>query len=180
MSNRPSERLSLGAAMKRYRNQYLMILPFGVIFLLFTVLPVVAAIGLSFTSFNMTSAPVFTGLKNYISLLVEDAVFLTAVKNTLIFALLTGPLSYVMCFLFAWLINELPRIPRAIMTLVFYAPSISGNVYLVWKLIFSSDTYGLANAWLMKTGITQQAILFFSTEAFIMPILIILVPVSAC
>ena len=64
----------------------------------------------------------------------------------MVFAILTGPLSYLMCFLFAWLINELPRIPRAIMTLVFYAPSISGNVYLVWKLIFSSDTYGYANA----------------------------------
>lgn len=166
-------KMPLRVALKKYRNQYLMILPFGIIFFLFTVLPVAASIVLSFTSFNMTSMPTFVGLKNYVGLIVEDEVFLTALKNTMVFALITGPLSYIMCFLFAWLINELPRIPRAIMTLVFYAPSISGNVYLVWKLIFSSDTYGLANAWLMKLGLTQEAILWFSTEAYIMPILIV-------
>lgn len=166
-------KMPLRVALKRYRNQYLMILPFGVIFFLFTVLPVAASIVLSFTSFNMTSLPTFVGLKNYVGLIVEDEVFLIALKNTMVFALITGPLSYIMCFIFAWLINELPRIPRAIMTLVFYAPSISGNVYLVWKLIFSSDTYGLANAWLMKLGISQEAILWFSTEAYIMPILIV-------
>ena len=168
-----SQKLPLGAALKRYRNQYLLVAPFAIVFFLFTVLPVAAAIGLSFTSFNMTSMPSFVGLTNYITLIVEDDVFLTALKNTLVFALLTGPLSYMMCFLFAWLINELPRIPRALMTLVFYAPSISGNVYLVWKLIFSSDTYGWANAWLMKLGITREAILWLTTEAYIMPILIV-------
>lgn len=168
-----AQKQSPGSLLRKYRNQYLMVLPFGIVFTLFTVLPVVAAIALSFTSFNMTSLPTFAGLRNYISLLVEDDVFLIAIKNTLVFAILTGPLSYIMCFLFAWLINELPRIPRAIMTLVFYAPSISGNVYLMWKIIFSSDTYGWANAWLMKLGITQEAILFLTTEAYIMPILIV-------
>ena len=168
-----SKKMPLGLALKRYRNQYLLVAPFAIVFVLFTVLPVAAAIFLSFTSFNMTSMPTFVGLSNYVTLIVEDDVFLTAIKNTLVFAILTGPLSYIMCFLFAWLINELPRLLRAIMTLVFYAPSISGNVYLVWKLIFSSDTYGWANAWLMKLGITREAVLWLTTEAYIMPILII-------
>ena len=166
-------KLPLGAAIKKYRNQYLMVAPFAIVFILFTVLPVAAAIFLSFTSFNMTSMPDWVGMENYVTLIVEDDVFLTAIKNTLVFAILTGPVSYIMCFIFAWLINELPRIPRAIMTLVFYAPSISGNVYLVWKLIFSSDTYGYANAWLMKLGILQEPIYFLTTEAYIMPILIV-------
>ncbi len=168
-----AQKLPLRAALRKYRNQYLLVAPFAIVFFLFTVLPVAAAILLSFTSFNMTSLPSFVGLGNYITLIVEDDVFLTALKNTLVFALLTGPLSYLMCFLFAWLINELSRIPRAIMTLVFYAPSISGNVYLVWKLIFSSDTYGWANAWLMKLGITREAVLWLTTEQYIMPILIV-------
>ena len=168
-----ANKLPLGAAMKKYRNQYLMVAPFGIVFILFTVLPVAASIFLSFTSFNMTSLPEWTGLRNYITLIVEDDVFLTAIKNTLVFAILTGPVSYIMCFIFAWLINELPRIPRAIMTLVFYAPSISGNVYLVWKLIFSSDTYGYANAWLMKLGLVQEPIYWLTTEAYIMPLLIV-------
>jgi len=167
------ERQSFASIWRRHKAKYLMIMPFGIIFVLFTLLPVIASIFLSFTSFNMVSAPKFIGFQNYISLLVEDSVFLTAVKNTMIFALVTGPVSYIMCFIFAWLINELPRVPRAILTLVFYAPSISGNAYLVWQLIFSSDTYGWANAWLMKLGITRQAILWFQTEGYIMPILII-------
>lgn len=158
---------------RKHKSKYLMIAPFGLIFILFTFLPVVISMILSFTSFNMAEMPKFTGFKNYIDLIVQDDIFLIAVKNTFVLALVTGPLSYIMCFLFAWLINELPPIPRAIMTLVFYAPSISGNAYLIWKLIFSSDTYGYANAWLMKLGITNEAILWFSTAKYILPILIV-------
>ncbi len=158
---------------QRHKAKYLMIAPFALIFFLFTFLPVIVSVVLSFTSFNMAEMPKFTGVTNYINLLVKDSVFVTAVKNTLVLALVTGPLSYIMCFLFAWLINELPRIPRAILTLVFYAPSISGNAYVIWKLIFSSDTYGFANAWLMKLGITNEAILWFEKADYILPILIV-------
>lgn len=164
---------SFALAWKLHKYKYLMILPFASIFITFTLVPVILSIFLSFTSFNMVELPSFVGLKNYINLIVEDEIFLIAIKNTLFFAVVTGPVSYIMCFLFAWLINELPRIPRAIMTLVFYAPSISGNAYLVWKLLFSSDTYGWVNAWLMKLGITTQATLWFETAKYIMPILIV-------
>ena len=164
---------SFQSVWKKHNYKYLMIAPFAVIFITFTLLPVLISIILSFTSFNMVSAPEFTGLSNYINLMVYDPIFLTAMKNTLFFAIITGPLSYIMCFLFAWLVNDLPRIPRAVMTLVFYAPSISGNAYLVWKLLFSSDSYGWVNAWLMKLGITQEAIYWLVTEKYIMPILII-------
>lgn len=167
------EKTSFALTWKRHKYKYLMIAPFAIIFVLFTFLPVVISIVLSFTSFNMTSMPSFNGLKNYIDLIVHDEVFLTAIKNTLFFAIITGPLSYIMCFLFAWMVNDLPRIPRAIMTLVFYAPSISGNAYLVWKLLLSSDSYGWLNAWLMKLGITQEAVRWLVTEEYIMPILII-------
>lgn len=150
-----------------------MIAPFAVIFIVFTLLPVLVAIFLSFTTFNMVEAPEFAGLDNYVKLMVHDPIFLTAIKNTLFFAIVTGPLSYIMCFLFAWMVNDLPRIPRAIMTLVFYAPSISGNAYLVWKLLLSSDSYGWVNAWLMKLGIVQEAVTWLVKKEYIMPILII-------
>lgn len=158
---------------KKHKYKYLMIAPFAIIFLVFTFLPVVISIILSFTSFDMVEAPELTGFANYVKLIVYDPIFLTAVKNTLVFAIITGPISYIMCFLFAWVVNDLPRIPRAIMTLVFYAPSISGNAYLVWKLLFSSDTYGWANAWMIKLGLTNEAILWLQTEGYIMPILIV-------
>ena len=158
---------------KKHKYKYIMIAPFALIFILFTLLPVLVAIFLSFTNFNMVKAPEFTGLDNYVKLMVRDPIFLTAIKNTLFFAIITGPLSYLMCFLFAWMVNDLPRIPRAIMTLVFYAPSISGNAYLVWKLLLSSDSYGWVNAWLMKLGVIQEAVTWLVKKEYIMPILII-------
>lgn len=164
---------SFGDTWRRHKYKYMMIAPFGLIFFIFTLLPVLVSIVFSFTSFNMVEAPEFVGWSNYLNLMVYDPIFLTAIKNTLFFAIITGPVSYIMCFLFAWMVNDLPRIPRAIMTLVFYAPSISGNAYLVWKLLFSSDSYGWVNAWLMKLGITQEAVQWLVTKEYIMPILII-------
>ena len=161
------------AIWKAHKEKYLLILPFAVIFITFTVIPVFASIVISFTSFNMLELPRFVGFRNYIDLMVNDDVFLIAVKNTLLFALITGPISYIMCFVFAWLINELTPKVRAVMTLVFYAPSISGNAYLIWKLIFSSDMYGYANAWLLDYGLTDVPILWFDTKKYVLPILII-------
>jgi ABC-type sugar transport systems, permease components len=161
------------AIWKAHKEKYLLIMPFAVIFITFTVIPVFASIVISFTSFNMLELPRFVGFRNYIDLMVNDDVFLIAVKNTLLFALITGPISYIMCFVFAWLINELTPKVRAIMTLVFYAPSISGNAYLIWKLIFSSDMYGYANAWLLDYGLTDVPILWFDTKKYVLPILII-------
>lgn len=173
MSKPKKQKDSFKVTWARHKHKYLMIMPFGIIFLMFTFVPVIISMVLSFTSFNMAEAPNFIGIENYINLIVNDDIFLIAVKNTMLFALVTGPLSYIMCFLFAWLINELSPFIRAVMTLVFYAPSISGNAYLIWKIIFSSDTYGYANAWLMKLKITNEAILWLEKADYIMPILII-------
>lgn len=160
-------------AWRLHRDKYILILPFAIIFILFTVLPVAVSMVLSLTNFNMLQMPDFIGLKNYIDLAVNDSVFAIAVKNTLFFAIVTGPVSYLMCFVFAWVINELPPKARAVMTLVFYAPSISGNAYVIWKLLFSSDSYGYINAYLLKLNIISSPILWFETEEYIMPILII-------
>ena len=164
---------SFATVWRKHKYKYIMIAPFALIFIVFTLLPVLVAIFLSFTSFNMVEMPDFIGLENYVKLIVYDPIFLTAIKNTLFFAIVTGPVSYMMCFLFAWMVNDLPRYPRAIMTLVFYAPSISGNAYLVWKLLLSSDSYGWVNAWLLKAGVIREAITWLVTKEYIMPILII-------
>ena len=156
-----------------HKEKYLLIAPFAILFLVFGFIPVFVSAVLSFTSFNMFEPPKFVGLANYINLIAFDSVFLIAVKNTLLLAVITGPASYLMCFLFAWLINELPPKVRAVMTLVFYAPSISGNAYLMWKLFFSSDMYGFFNAWGMRFGLINEPILWFENAANIMPILII-------
>lgn len=156
-----------------HKEKYILIAPFAILFLVFNLIPVIFSIAISFTSFNLLEKPIFIGLSNYINLLAYDDVFLIAIKNTMLFAIITGPISYLMCFVFSWLINELPPKIRAVMTLVFYAPSISGGAYMIWKLIFSSDLYGYANAWLIRLGIIYEPILWFDTKEYVIPILII-------
>ena len=157
---------------KRNRDSYILIAPFFVLFFLFTVLPVAISIFFSFTDFNMLQPPRFVGLRNYMRLLLEDEVFLTAVKNTIIFAVITGPVSYIACFVFAWIIHDLKPLPRAIMTTLFYAPSISGNIYFVWQIVFSGDRYGYANGFLMNLGVINSAVQWFRDERFVLPLLI--------
>lgn len=159
--------------MKKYKVAYLMIAPFFVLFFMFTVIPVVVSFLLGFTTFNMLEWPNFVFMDNYIRLFLDDEIFLIAIKNTLVFAAVTGPASYLLSLFFAWFINELRPKIRAIVTLLFYAPSISGNVYLIWTVFFSSDQYGFANAWLMELGVIDKPILWFQTEQYILPLIIV-------
>ena len=152
---------------------YLMIAPYMILFTLFTIVPVLLSIFIGFTDFNMLEFPNIVWMKNYVTLFFDDDVFLICIKNTFIFACIVGPSSYIMSFLVAWFINELPPKVRALVTLVFYAPSISGQVYLIWGTLFSSDTYGWANATLMKLGIIQEEINWFRDETYVMPLCII-------
>ncbi|MBQ8345615.1 MAG: sugar ABC transporter permease [Clostridia bacterium] len=158
---------------KRNKVAYLMVAPYMLIFSCFTVLPVVLSIVLSFTDFNLLELPNFVWFDNYIRLFLDDDIFITAAKNTLIFAAIVGPVSYFMSLLIAWFINELPPKIRAVVTLIFYAPSISGSVYLVWTTLFSSDSYGWANAWLMKLGIISKEIAWFEDADYVMPLCIV-------
>jgi multiple sugar transport system permease protein len=159
--------------MKASKHSYVLLAPYMILFIMFTVIPVVISIILSFTYFNMLEFPRFIGWQNYTRLFLEDDVFLIAIKNTLLFAIITGPISYIACFVFAWIINELTPKWRAFMTLIFYAPSISGNVYFIWLMIFSGDRYGIANGLLIKWGFLLEPIQWLKTEAYIMPILIL-------
>ena len=152
---------------------YLMVAPYMILFTLFTVVPVVLSIVISFTDFNMLEFPNIVWLKNYVTLFFDDDIFLIAIKNTFIFACIVGPSSYIMSYLVAWFINELPPKIRALVTLVFYAPSISGQVYLIWGTLFSSDSYGWANAVLDKLGLINEPINWFKDEKYVMPLCIV-------
>ena len=132
--------------MKLHRTHYLFMLPHVLVFMTFMVVPVVIAIYLSFTSFNMLEPPEFVGLNNYFRLFLNDEIFIKAVGNTLLFAVVTGPLGYLMSFLFAWLINELSHVPRVIFTILFYAPSISGGMFVIWNYLLTVMLRGWSTA----------------------------------
>ena len=159
--------------MKRNKVAYLMVAPYMILFLIFTVFPVILSIIISFTNFNMLEMPDFVFLNNYITLFFDDDIFLIACKNTFIFAAIVGPASYLLSFLVAWFINELPPKIRAVVTLIFYAPSISGQAYLIWQTLFSADSYGWVNATLLELGFIDEEINWFQREEYAMPLCIV-------
>ena len=159
--------------MKKNWVAYAMLAPYYIVFLLFTIVPVIVSLVLSFFQFNMIEPAVWVGVDNYIRLFLADDLFVTSCKNTLIFASLIGPVSYIMSFCVAWFINELGPKLRAVVTLIFYAPNIGGSVYLIWKTLFSSDSYGYVNGILLEMGIITKAISFFEDAKYIMVLCIV-------
>jgi len=172
-SNKKFHKKSLGREIARNRDKYILVAPFFILFTIFTLIPVLVSLPISFTEFNMVQSPFFVGWDNFTRLFVEDDVFMIAVKNTIIFAFLTGPVSYFACLLFAWLINDLPRSLRTVMTFVFYAPSLCGNVYFIWQYIFSGDSYGLLNGILMKMGIIDDPVLWLKSTGTALAVVIV-------
>ena len=160
---------------KKSKMCYAFLAPYAILFTLFYVVPVVISIFYSFTYYNILETPRFIGLANYISLILEDDIFLIGIKNTFLIAIITGPLGYIMSFLFAWLINELPRWVRSIAVIVFYAPSIAGNCYVIFSVFFRGDAYGYVNAFLMNLGIIDAPVLWFINPDYMLPICMLVI-----
>lgn len=156
-------------------GEYFFMLPFVIIFLVFTVVPVASSMILSFTSFNVLEPPRFVGLENYFNLLLDDKLFLMAFKNTLIIAMITGPVNFFLCLLLAWVVNEFNPKLRAFLTLLFYAPSISGGVFMIWQIIYSGDVRGVLNGILLRLNIIYEPIQWLTDTKYMLNTCIIVI-----
>lgn len=163
----------LKSYMKKHWIYYVFVAPFMILFTTFVIIPVFSSMYYSFTYYNILETPRFIGAANYIKLFTEDDVFLIAVKNTVIIAAITGPVSFLMCFFLAWLINELSSKLRSIFTLAFYVPTITSSVFVVWMFIFSGDRYGFINSILLRFNIIDIPIIFLKTPRYMMMVVII-------
>lgn len=149
------------------------LLPFLIMFVTFTVVPVLSSIVLSFFNFDMINKLEFTGLDNYLRMLLKDSIFTTVLKNTVLFAVITGPCGFLLSFVLAWFINEFSPIIRTVLSFLFYAPALAGNAYFIWQIAFSSDSYGYINSLLLSLGVITEPIAWLKNSAYIMPIIII-------
>ena len=171
-----SEKLGYGLSKaKRMKVCYLFLAPYAILFFTFFILPICTSIFYSFTYYNILEPARFVGLQNYINLILQDEVFLTSVKNTFVIAVITGPVGYILSFMFAWFINELPKWLRAVAVVIFYAPSIAGNAFTVFSIIFRGDAYGYLNSILLNFGFIDAPQLWLTNPASIMPVLIIVI-----
>ena len=159
--------------LRPYLSHYIMLSPFYLIFFVFLFIPMVAALVLSFTSFNMLQTPMFVGLDNYVRLFLKDEIFLNDLKNTLFLAVITGPVGYILSFLVAWLINEMGRGLRTLLTAVMYAPTLCGSMYYIWIYLFSNDRSGFINAQLIKMGLVQSPIQWLSDPQYSMTVVVV-------
>jgi multiple sugar transport system permease protein len=154
---------------------FLLLLPYGALFMTFIAIPVMVAIGLSFTYFDVINTPKFAGLSNYVNLVTQDEVFLKfVIPQTFKYALIVGPGGYVLSFLLAWMLTQIQRIPRTILTLAIFTPSMLGNVFItiIWRTIFSGDQRGIVNNWLMELGVIDQPIMYLLSPDYLMNIMI--------
>lgn len=155
------------------RTAFVMLSPFLVLFFVFTILPILSSVVLSFTTYDMISTPKFAGLSNYIKMFSADDMFPKVLRNTIVLAVITGPLGYILSFLLAWMINELNRGARTILSFLFYAPALSANVYLIWQVLFSGDSYGYINSALLSLGVVSEPIQWFKDANYVMVIIIV-------
>lgn len=147
--------------------------PFFILFFLFIFLPVICSIVLSFFSFDMVSSPSFAGADNYIRMFLDDDVFLTTLKNTLLLAVLTGPAGFLLSFILAWFINEFSPRVRTVLSFMFYCPALVGNALYIWQVAFSNDSYGYANSLLLSAGLIVEPINWLKNPTYIIPIIVI-------
>lgn len=174
VEQRNPKRLTLWQDVVKNWELYVLCAPFFLLFIFMMIIPILSAIGLSFTYYNMFEPPRFIGLSNYINLFVQDEIFGIALRNTLLFSIITGPTGYILCFMLAWLINEFPRSVRVGFTLCFYAPALAGtSVYFIWQFLFSGDVYGLINSVLMRVGLLKEPIQWLTDTDYNFGVLIL-------
>lgn len=170
--------ISGGTVYRRRENReklplLVMLLPFLILFLAFTVLPIISSVVLSFFNYDMVHQLEFAGLGNYVTMLLEDEVFWICVKNTVLFAVVTGPIGFMLSFVLAWMINELNRTMRTVLSFLFYSPALMGNVYFIWQVLFSGESYGYVNSTLLTMGIITEPIQFFKEPSYAFVIVMI-------
>ena len=151
---------------------YLLLAPFVLLFLLFTVIPIISSVILSLFDFDMINFPSFAAFDNYRRMFVEDKNFLAVLKNTVILAVITGPLGFFLSFVLAWFLNEFKPITRTILSFMFYAPSLVGNAYFIWQVAFSNDSYGYINSLLLSLGAISEPVKWLKDASYVMPIVV--------
>lgn len=162
----------------RYSNEnlgfYLFLLPFIILFFVFNILPILTSIVLGLFDFDMVSMPIFIGFDNYIRMFTADQVFSKVIGVTLKFAIVSGPISYMLAFLLAWMINEFPKPVRVLLTFIFYAPALVGNALYIWQIMFSGDSYAYVNNLLISFGFITEPIQWFQDVKYNFTIILII------
>jgi multiple sugar transport system permease protein len=139
---------------------------------IFNIYPLIHSLILSFTDWDLISAPRFIGLKNYVNMFTKDEFFPMISKNTVIFSLGSVPLGMIAGLILALLVNrDLKGI--TIFRACYYIPVIASSVAvgMIWKWVYNSE-FGLLNSVLKVFGIQGKAWLWDPSTAMLSVIIV--------
>lgn len=153
---------------------YVFMAPFMLAFILFTLVPILSSMVLSFFDYDMVSTPIFIGFENYIRMFTADELFFKVLANSLKFGILVGPGGYLLAFLMAWMINEFPRAIRVLLTFIFYVPSLVGNALYIFQVMFSGDSYAYINNLLISFGFITEPIQWFQSTEYNFTLIVVI------
>jgi len=141
------------------------LLPHFFFFILFIIIPLISNIQISFYNWNLLGQKTFVGFQNFVRIWTDDRFWL-AVKNTVIFAIVSIPLVIIVAMIIALILNQ-KVYGKLWLLIAFVSPTFFGSVGILttWKWIYASYPTGLLNYYLTKFGILREAISWFETPA---------------
>jgi len=137
---------------------YYMLLPFFLLFFVFTVLPIAAALPFAFTDFKLPGAPSFAGIENFRDLFSENDLFMSSLKNTLLSLLITGLGGFVLNIFAAWLISPLRGRLKTMFIVIFCLPSFLYGAFAVWGMALGDGMNSPLNSVLMSLGMIKSPV----------------------
>lgn len=143
---------SVWKQMKKNYAAYLFLLPKLVLFTLFVAIPVLWAFVLSFQEYKIFGSE-FAGIQNYITVF-QSAAFMAALKNTMLFTIVTVPFGVITALIGASMIFALGKVSQSFFRSAFYLPTVTSMVIIamVWRWMYNYD-FGLFNYLLGWFGI---------------------------
>lgn len=164
--------MSSRMAREEARSAWLFLLPSFLLFLVFVLLPVLAAFGISFAHWDLFTPPKWAGLDNYRQLIFEDKLFHKVLGNTVWYVIGTVPAQMILAFFIALLLNRGVWGQNAL-RVIYFLPVVSSTVAvaLIWSWIFNSN-FGVLNLLLSKVGI-QDLPKWLNSSQWALPALII-------
>lgn len=139
--------------------------------IVFYLFPMIQSVFYSFTQWGMFGGNTFTGLANYKKLL-GDAEVLSALKNTVVYAIFTVPASMIISLLIATLLNKKIK-GVSFYRVIYFLPAVTmtSAVAMIWKWMYNAD-YGIINQMLSLVGIDGPSWLTSSNTAMISLIIV--------
>lgn len=143
---------------RRNHSAYGLLSPFFILFLLFFIIPLLAAVPLAFTDFSLPGTPKFSGLANFQFLFDGNDRFYISLKNSLFSLLITGLGGFVLAAVAAALVNQLKNPLKTLFAIVFSLPTFTYGAFAVFALFADKDAASPLNSFLLSLGLTFNAV----------------------